>query len=213
MAAKKRHKRGYALKRALKLIESGDLLEIRRRLHAGGEPMRDSIAQLFMRWRRWCVLRDDSEKRLKRKGDKWGRKALQRCEREIAQAWRDLGVALSATRMSDEKLNEQMTALRKASRAVYAWQKAATEIVVAQQATDNVRLSEDKVEREIAQWLLADVRRVNLTRAQVTKHLSEQGHSITPHTVGAFVRNRLKITLRGERGKRTDLKPRWKRHF
>jgi hypothetical protein len=118
VATKKSRKRGR--KRGsgvLKTIDAAkqDAFDIRRRLHFGGEPTRDSIAQLLMRWRNLCAERDDCEKRLKAgQGDRWTRSRLRGgtwlngtrkfkgLYQEIDEAWRELGAALGA--LSDAEL-------------------------------------------------------------------------------------------------------------
>jgi len=113
---------------AIKPIDAAkqDPFEIRRSLHAGGEPTRDKHALLFVRWRSLCVQRDDCAKRLKAgKGYKWMRNQLKQLDREIDDTWRKLGAALAA--MSDAEVSDKLAILSKSARpAVYAWQKEAT---------------------------------------------------------------------------------------
>jgi hypothetical protein len=113
---------------AIKPIDAAkqDPFEIRRSLHAGGEPTRDKHALLFVRWRSLCAQRDDCAKRLKAgKGYKWTRNQLKQLDREIDDTWRKLGAALAA--MSDAEVSDKLAILSKSARpAVYAWQKEAT---------------------------------------------------------------------------------------
>lgn len=110
---------------AIKLIDAGkqDPFEIRRALHAGGEPTRDADALLFVDWRNLIAQRDDCAQRLKAgAGDKRTRKRLKQLNREIDDKWRELGVALGA--LSDAQLSEKLAILSKTAQpAVHGWQR------------------------------------------------------------------------------------------
>jgi len=260
---------------AIKPIDAAkqDPFEIRRRLHAGGEPMRDKHALLFIHWRNLIAQRDDCAKRLKAgEGDKWTRKRLKQLNREIDDKWRELGAALGG--MRDADLSDKLAILSKAARpAVYGWQKEATRIIdilhlasgsalpveskpapnrelLAARQTEQAALTpaqraerirkRDAAAKAYEAWLntaegraeqaetqaehaatISTLKKivtpesdkvlslagsnVSATAQKLFDHLRALGYTMTVHDVRRFVRDKLEVTLRSERGKRTDL--------
>jgi hypothetical protein len=231
-----------------------DPVEIRERLHVGGEPVRvrDEHARLLIAWRDLIAQRDDCVKRLGAgEGTKQTRKRLTRLRCEIADKWRQLGDALGA--MNDAELSDKLAVLSEATRperpSVFAWQEEATrqiELVCLVGANRNSLAAEVRSGRllegnwpnskvlplagrikadseDAARQLLNRLRKqghtvsldkdgvivhgkVNITAQRLFAHLKEEcGFTMTIDDVRRFVRDRLRVTMRNERGKRTDL--------
>lgn len=189
-----------------------DAVEIRRILHAGGEPTRDPCAQLLIHWRNLIAQRDDCAKRIAAKDQtvsKWTRKTLKRLNREIDETWQQIGVETwrqlgeKLAKLDEQQLADAFASLADAARPVrFPWHKEATRLAELAYLLDgNCKKS-----------LLADStdktsglkgKAVNLTTSKLLEQLHAQGHkTVTPHDLRRFVRDTLQVTLKSEQGKR-----------